>query len=739
MKITHCRYYYHYNLNLRKVIRNSILFLMVSFFCSLWGTAQTLIRGEVKDQKGEPVTYAGVFIENTLDGSITDEEGNFSFTSNEKGLHRLVASIVGYETNYESVNLEGDTLEIPIVLKESKMMIDEVVVTAGTFEANNDRKVAILEPLDIYTNSAAGGDIVGAIQTLPGTQKVAQETGLFVRGGDASESSIVIDGMVVQNPFYSNVPGVSQRSRFMPFDFKGISFSSGGYSVRYDQALSSILELNTNDLPEKSNLNFNAGLAGLAASGSKRWENAAIEATGNYTNLGPFYSLVKTNYKVYDNPEGGGFSGRYMARVNENGIFKTLLKYDTYHNGITVPNPDSAGGEFDFGLKNRNMYFNSSYRHTLEKLSVFTAFSYSTNADDIDWGEEIKAGNDDWRIQGRGEIWYSLSGKLNLLGGIELQRFEVKRNYDTLQQSFNESQLGTYLEAEWKPSRRFAVKPGLRFGYSGLLGRNSLAPRIALALKTGKYGQVSLAGGIFYQNPDNRYLLYGYRPNFQHAVHYIANYQRICNDRSFRIEAYYKQYADLIRELGMADSNFSPNSYRPLYGAVDNSGKGYAGGVDLFWRDKASISNFDYWITYSYIDTRRLYGNFTNEATPGFISDHNFNILLKYFIMAWGVSVSTSYTYGSGRPYYNPEDTEFMHSRTPSINNVSLSISYLATFGPWFAVFYASVDNIFGWKNIYGYRYSSDGQQRYPVRPAIDRWIFFGANISLTQFSKDEL
>jgi len=725
--------------NYPKDIKSSILFLMVSFLCSLWGTAQTLIKGEIMDETGKPVAYVGVFIENTIDGSITDENGNFSFTSYEKGLHKLVASSVGYETIYSSVNLEGETVEIPIVLKESKEMIDEVVVTAGTFEANNDRKVAILKPLDIYTNSAAGGDIVGAIQTLPGTQKVTQETGLFVRGGDASESSIVIDGMVVQNPFFSNVPGVSQRSRFMPFQFKGISFSSGGYSARFDQALSSILELNTTDLPEQSNLNFNAGLSGVAVSGSKRWENSGVEVSGNYTNLAPFYSISKTNYEVYDVPEGGGFSGNYITKVNEKGMFKAFLKYDTYHNGITVPNPDSVGSEFDFGLKNQNTYFNSSYRYTREKMYAYTAFSYSNNNDDIDWGKEIQAGNDDWRLQWRGEIWYSFSDKLHLLGGIELQRFEVKREFDTIQQSFNESQMGTYFEAEWKPSRKFAVKPGLRIGHSELLNQNNLAPRIALALKTGKYGQISLAGGVFYQNPDNRYLLYGYRPDFQQAVHYIANYQWINNDRSFRVEAYYKQYIDLIREISMSDSTFTPNPYRYIYGSIDNSGKGYAGGVDFFWRDKASIKNFDYWITYSYIDTKRLYGNFTSEATPDFISDHNVNILLKYFIETLYVSVSTSYTYGSGRPYYNPEDTKFMHSRTPSINNLSLSISYLVTLGRWFSVFYVSVDNIFGWKNVYGYRYSYDGQQRYPVRPAIDRWIFFGANISLTQFSKDEL
>jgi outer membrane cobalamin receptor len=700
--------------------------------------AQTVLKGQVTSGKGDPVPYASVFLKNTIDGSTTDDQGEFSFTSYEKGSQTLVVSVVGFDTVQNTVNLKGGTLNIAISLRESNQMIDEVVVTAGTFEANNDRKVAILKPLDIYTNSAAAGDIMGAIQTLPGTQKVTQETGLFVRGGDASESSVIIDGMTVQNPFFSNVPGVSQRSRFMPFQFKGISFSSGGFSARYSQALSSVLELNTNDLPEQSTLNFNIGMSGLATSGSKRWSNSGVEVSANYTNLSPFYWLAKTNYNVYDIPEGGGFSGRYVTKVHENGLLKAFIKYDTYHNGITIPNPDSVGNTFNFGLKNQNTYFNSSYRYTRSNMFIFTALSYSYNRDRITWGT-VPDGNTDWRGQWRGECWYSITATFNLLGGLELQRFNAERRYDSLRQSFNEFQTGAYLEAEWRPSPYFAVKPGLRYERSELLDENSLAPRLAMALKTGKYGQVSLAGGVYYQNPDNNYLLYGYRPHFQQAIHYIVNYQRINNDRSFRVEVYYKQYNQLVRELSASDSGFSPNPYRYIYGVVDNSGNGYAQGIDFFWRDKASIPDFDYWISYSYIDTKRLYSNYISKATPDFISNHNLNILLKYFIEQWGMSVSTSYTYGSGRPYYNPDDSRFMQSHTPSIHDLSLSVSYLKTIGRWFTVFYVSVDNVFGWKNIYGYRYSYDGQQRYPVRPAIDRYVFIGANISLTQFSKDEL
>jgi hypothetical protein len=244
---------------------------------------------------------------------------------------------------------------------------------------------------------------------------------------------------------------------------------------------------------------------------------------------------------------------------------------------------------------------------------------------------------------------------------------------------------------------------------------------------------------MYFQNPENTYLLYGYRPEFQQSIHYIANFQHIANDRTFRIEGYYKDYNQLIRERNTSSLVYNPNDYRPIEGIVDNSGSGYASGIDLFWRDKASITDFDYWITYSYIDTKRLYENYPGSATPPFISNHNLNVLLKYFITNWGLSINTAYTFASGKPYYNPSSEKFLGDYSPPINNVSLSISYLRAFGRWFSVIYLSVDNVFNWKNVYGYSYSSDGQECYEIRPAVDRWIFAGIILSLSQFNRDEL
>ncbi|MFX6827061.1 hypothetical protein ABTH45_19320, partial [Acinetobacter baumannii] len=90
-----------------------------------------------------------------------------------------------------------------------------------------------LKALDIATTAGANADISATIQTLPGAQRVGEQEGLFIRGGSAEEAKIIIDGTVVNNFFYSSVPGIAQRGRFSPFLFNGTVFSSGGYSAVY--------------------------------------------------------------------------------------------------------------------------------------------------------------------------------------------------------------------------------------------------------------------------------------------------------------------------------------------------------------------------------------------------------------------------------------------------------------------------------------------------------------------------
>ncbi len=208
--------------------------------------AQTIIRGSVKDESGEEIVGANIYLEGTYDGTTSGVDGSFEFSTYETGDHILIVSFIGYENNKRPLNLDGKEYSFEIILSESVNQMKTIVITAGTFEASDQSKNEVLRPLDIVTTAGATADIAGALNTLPGTQTVGEEGRLFVRGGDAYETTTFIDGMLVIDSYERTVPNVPTRSRFSPMMFKGASFSTGGYSAEYGQGLSSALILNTN-------------------------------------------------------------------------------------------------------------------------------------------------------------------------------------------------------------------------------------------------------------------------------------------------------------------------------------------------------------------------------------------------------------------------------------------------------------------------------------------------------------
>lgn len=722
--------------------------LLAFLLCTAWSaTAQSVISGRVKDDKGLPVRGASISIDNTIDGGTTDSSGFFEFTTEEKGPQALLATEAGHLDFNMPLNIAGDIKDISISMKTAFNKLNEVVIAAGAFEASNDKNKALLTTMDIVTTAGANADVVKAIQTLPGTQQQGTQTGLFVRGGDASEAAVIIDEMVVQNAFFSGAPGVATRSRFSPFQFKGVSFSSGGYSARYGQALSSVLELSTLDLPEKSTVNLGLNMAGVYASGSKLWKNSGGEISLSYNNLAPFYKLATANVTYSKVPEGLNASAKYAWKPNKDGLVKVMFNSSAFRATSTVPDPDSAEQLLGFGIHSQTYYGNISYRQQLkDKWSLYTAAAASYNQDDIDYNSSaqgaFKMTNKDQRLQYRLESKYDISRYFNLMGGTELQHFFYKRLFNTggvaYTPEFTETSFALYAEGEWKPSKKLAIKPGLRFEHSELLKQDVIAPRLSAAVRAGTFGQFAVAGGMFFQNPDNLYLLYGYRPRLQQSVHYIANYQWNKSDRTLRTEVYYKEYSQLVRERVMS---FNPNQFRNYLGgiSIDNSGSGYAKGFELFWRDRKSVKNLDYWLSYSYIDTRRLYSNYLAEATPTFISDHNLNLISKYYIEKWQTQINMTYSYASGRPYYNMANPVFLGDRTPDFHSLSFTANYLTHIKKWFCVVYAGVDNVTNRHNIFGYRYSADGSTRTEIKPALYRSFFVGVNFSLTEFNKDEL
>ncbi|WP_299536012.1 TonB-dependent receptor [Ulvibacterium sp.] len=699
------------------------LILSTVFIFSTLLPAQTIISGTVMDNKGNPINGANVYLEGTYDGASTHENGGFSFETAETGTQTLIISMIAYETFIQVADVSYFQ-NLKITLQEAINQLTGVTLTAGTFEAGDNSKVSVLKPLDIVTTAGAAGDFVGALQTLPGTSTVNEDGRLFVRGGSANETQVFIDGLRVFQPFNATANNVPTRGRFSPFLFKGITFSTGGYSAEYGQALSSVLLLNTTDLPDQEKTDIAVMSVGGGLGHTEIWGNESLSINTSYINLSPYQALIPDNQGVRWNNPYTSLSGEAVFRSKgENSIFKLYTGFN--HANLDIDQEDINFEDFvRFRLRNNNLYFNATYKHFFDNawtLSSGASISWDTNAigiieDAIDTKEtasHIKL-----------KLKKSFSPKFQLNFGTEyfLTDYEdtfIGQDNLAFTNGYRDNLAALFSEADVFFTNSFALKLGARAEYSDVLNDFNLAPRISLAYKSSEKGQFSLAYGDFYQNPITDYLRFDQELLTEKTSHYILNYQYLGDGKTFRAEAFYKDYDNLVK-FDTRQAQFNSN--------FNNLGEGYATGLDMFWRDNKSIRNLDYWISYSYLDTERDFQNFPERVTPNFAAKHNFSVVTKYWVDKWRSQVGFSYTHASGRPYDNPNTPDFMAEKTKAFNNLSFNWAYLISQQK---ILYFSVNNVLGFNNVNGYQYADtpnmDGIfDRRTIRPPADTFFFVG-------------
>ncbi len=701
-------------------LNRSILIALIIMLLPTLVLAQTEVSGIVTAKNGTPIFGANVYLDGTYDGASTDMEGKFTFETEETGVQTLMVSYVAYEPFMMAADV-SQFKNISVELREDVNSLDAVVISAGTFEAGDNSKVSVLKPLDVVTTASALGDFVGALQTLPGTTTVAEDGRLFVRGGDAGETQIFIDGVRVFTPYSPTTNNAPTRGRYSPFLFDGITFSTGGYSAEYGQALSSVLLLNTIDEPDQEKTDISIMSVGAGLGNTQKWEKSSLSFNANYISLAP-YVAVFPNRNDWEKPFET-FSGETVFRRKfDNGIFKFYAAFDASNFKLTQEDINLPEG-LRFRLKNKNLYTNASYSGSLGNSWKINAGASLTHANN-----EIGVGeNDIDNIENSAHFKLKLrkrfSNRVKLTVGAEQFLTDFVEDFENpfaeARYGFNNGISAVFSEADFVFSRKLAMKVGARGEYSDLFNDFTFSPRASIAYKTGKSSQVSIAYGDFFQQPFNDILKFQQELEAQKTQHYILNYQYSANSRIFRVEAYHKKYSNLITY----DTEFP--SFDSSYG---NNGDGYARGIDLFWRDNNSIKNIDYWVSYSLLDSERAYLNFPTAATPSFANTHNFSVVGKYFLADWKSQFGLSYQYASGRSYTNPNEPGFLQEKTRDFNSLSLNWAYLISQQK---ILYVSVNNVLAFKNINGYQYANTPDvngnfNRRGLQPATDQFFFVG-------------
>lgn len=162
------------------------------------------VKGQVVDEKGEPIIGANVIVEGTTNGMITDLDGNF-FLQCPVG-STLKASYIGYLTR--TVKVTGNMNALKIILKEDAETLEEVVVVGygtmkksdltGSVTSVNAEEMMKRNPVNLgqgLQGAAAGVSVIRSSGSPDGGFNIRIRGVATVNG--SSDPLYVVDGVQV--------------------------------------------------------------------------------------------------------------------------------------------------------------------------------------------------------------------------------------------------------------------------------------------------------------------------------------------------------------------------------------------------------------------------------------------------------------------------------------------------------------------------------------------------------------
>lgn len=639
------------------------------------------VRGFVYDKNsGEPVIFANIIIENTTIGTATDVNGYFVFSKLKEGNYTLKIGTIGYET-----------LEYPVVVEKNKIMslridLEPVVTQLSTVEISGKKENSRLESRvsvekitskDIRQMPSIGGqaDLAQYIQVLPGVVFSGDQGGqLYIRGGSAIQNRVLLDGMVVYNPFHS----IGLFSVFETEIVKNADVYTGGFNAQYGGVLSSVMDITTKD-------------------GNKKRTSGRIAASTFGANLLLEGPIIK-------NKENRGYSMSYVLAAKNSYLSKTSTSIYSYMNKELPYDFLDLYGKLTLSTDNGTKLnlFALNFTDKVNKYEAIADFGWNNRAFGANF--LILPGNSASVIEGvaaysdytmnMSETSSNLSQMSNIGGfnvGLAVTNFfgenRLKYGMNMLGNTTKSllSSVDTIVDYSTELAAyaifkgvagRLVYEPSFRASYYASLSSLIPEPRLSLKLNVTDNFRLKAAGGIYSQvfmdtksDRDIVNLFTGYltvSPDLnivsmfkgekissyvQKSNHLIFGMEYdIIRNLSLNVEVYYKTMSNMTsanRDKLYADDKeheSRPEYLRKEY--VIENGEAYGGDVSL----KYDNGRLYVWAMYSL-------GNVTKENeiqtyAPHYDRRHNVNILCNYqFGMDRNFELSFRWNYGSGFPY----------------------------------------------------------------------------------------
>lgn len=567
----------------------SLLFFTfwVSFFFSVICVAQTAsLQGKVVDAATQiALPGVNVVLVNTMWGTVTDEKGIFLFTSLPEGEYTLNISYLGYSANkVDNLTLvDGQTLVLATVeMEEEPISLSQVTVTPGSFtimgEGNLSRQTLTARDLK---NMSWAEDITRAVARLPGISSSDYSSRFSVRGGDANEVLITLDGMELYEPFHQRDYSGGLFSIVDIETVQGIELMTGGFATPYGNRLSGVFNMRTKHIPDNQR---HSSVGWSVMNGRAYTDGKFAQNRGSYI-ISARRSMLNLLFRAVGATENLPSFNDAMAKVEYQLNTKYILSFHAMQAGDKLKIRDiSEDGNFD---KNDTKYDNSYawltlksyYSPSLSSRTLLYGGLVSHNRrgsfhkyEPSDKGDFSLSDKRDYYFFGLKQDWdWQASNRFFLNAGFDLRQQKAKFDYfmDLAELRANSNEVlydfhrtidvdkdvtgllaAGYLSGRFKILQRFILETGLRYDHASYTGDDLVSPRASLAYAFGKNTFLRGAWGYYYQTQyiNNLEVNDGMTEYNRAALakHYVLGFEHLLkNGVNLRVEAYYKDYSHL--------------------------------------------------------------------------------------------------------------------------------------------------------------------------------------------------
>lgn len=664
----------------------SVLFLLS--FCSIGVMAQdNSVKGFVYEEStGEPVMFSNVYLKGTTYGGSTNENGYFNITRIPDGKYTLLITCVGYDTIADQISLaNGQVLNKKYNLSETSLKLETVTVTADKIEARTETKTSVISvtPKTITKIPSMGGqaDFAQYLQVVPGVIFTGDQGGqLYIRGGSPIQNKVLLDGMVIYNPFHS----IGLFSVFDTDIIRNADVFTGGFGAEYSGRISSIMDISTRD----GNKKRLSGKLNASTFGAKVMvEGPLVKAkTDNAASLS-FILTAKTSYLEYT-------SKKLYRYANEAGL---PFDFKDIYGKVSLSAPNGSKINFfgfsfndnvnnykalaDFGWNSYGAGTNFLIIPGKSPVMIEGNIAYSNYDSHM---HENNSSDRNSKINGfnMGFDFSYFLGKNTLKYGIEFAGFKTDYTIQGSQSLVeNTTEIGAYVKYK-ATLGKLLLEPSFRLQWYLSMSEISPEPRLALKYNVNDWWRLKGACGMYSQNfvaatsdRDVVNLFYGFLSDIDHlpstfdgqevkghlqkANHFILGSEfDVANNLTLNIEGYLKDFTQLTninRNKIYADNVANINKPDLLKKDFTvETGKAYGFDISLKYEDK----HWYLWAVYALGYVTRDYEKAVGETAvlttyePHFDRRHNINLILSYTAGAkreW--EFGGRWNYGSGFPF----------------------------------------------------------------------------------------